>query len=120
MLAGATTDGRFLPGFLDVGSFKEYLAGWVGSVVVEEAVRRRSCRRRTVETRLSEQRVPADSGEPDSTEVIIPSWPSLFPDCLQDGDGYRISGENLPTTLRELARLFWWYQTRAVPLKFAR
>ena len=97
MLAGAPgADGRFLPGFLDAGSFAEYLAGWGKSVVTG--------RGRlggipvgviAVETRLSEQRVPADPANPDSHEAIMPqagqarAGVSLRPDFYRGTAGRR-------------------------------
>ena len=61
------------PGFLDVGSFKEYLAGWGKSVVVGRGkLGGLPTGVIAVETRLSEQRVPADPANPDSTESVMP------------------------------------------------
>jgi len=103
MLAGATTDGRFLPGFLDVGSFKEYLAGWGKSVVVGRGrLGGAPVGVVAVETRLSEQRVPADPANPDSTEVIMPQAGQVwFPDsAYKTATAIRdFSGENLPTII---------------------
>merc|ERR1712032_1598143 len=69
-------------GFLDKGTFKEYLAGWGKSVVVGRgrlggipmgAI--------AVETRLVEQIVPADPADPNSREAILPqAGQVLFPD----------------------------------------
>ncbi len=63
--------GSWCSGFFDRESYKEYLAGWGKSVVVGRA--------RlggipfgviNVETRLSEQRIPADPANPESREVV--------------------------------------------------
>ncbi len=64
-------NGSWRSGFFDRGSYKEYLAGWGKSVVVGRA--------RlggipfgviNVETRLTEQRIPADPANPESREVV--------------------------------------------------
>ena len=78
MLAG-TSDEK---GFFDVGSFKEYLAGWGKSVIIGRgrlggipmgAI--------AVETRLVEQVVPADPADANSREAVLPqAGQVLFPD----------------------------------------
>jgi len=78
MLAG-TADQK---GFFDVGSYKEYLAGWGKSVVIGRgrlggipmgAI--------AVETRLVEQVIPADPADANSREAILPqAGQVLFPD----------------------------------------
>jgi biotin carboxylase/acetyl-CoA carboxylase carboxyltransferase component len=99
MLNG-TPDAR---GFLDVGSFKEYLAGWGKSVVVGRGrLGGAPVGVVAVETRLSEQRVPADPANPDSTEVIMPQAGQVwFPDsAYKTATAIRdFSGENLPTII---------------------
>jgi acetyl-CoA carboxylase/biotin carboxylase 1 len=102
MLAGTTqADGAFLSGFFDKGSFKEYLAGWGKSVVAGRAkLGGINVGVIAVETRLVEQRVPADPGNPDSRESILPQAGQVwYPDSafktaqvIQDFN----RGENLP------------------------
>jgi acetyl-CoA carboxylase/biotin carboxylase 1 len=88
---------------LDVGSFKEYLAGWGKSVVVGRGrLGGAPVGVVAVETRLSEQRVPADPANPDSTEVIMPQAGQVwFPDsAYKTATAIRdFSGENLPTII---------------------
>jgi len=74
MLDGATlADGTYVSGFFDRGSFKEYLGGWGKSVVVGRArLGGLPVGVIAVETRLVEQRVPADPGNPDSRESVLP------------------------------------------------
>ena len=74
MLAGITQpDGSFTSGFFDKGSFKEYLGGWGKSVVTGRArLGGIPVGVIAVETRLVEQRIPADPGNPDSRESILP------------------------------------------------
>jgi acetyl-CoA carboxylase/biotin carboxylase 1 len=102
MLAGATqSDGSFMTGFLDRGSFKEYLGGWGKSVVVGRGrLGGINVGVIAVETRLSEQRIPADPANPESRESILPQAGQVwFPDsayktaqAIQDFN----HGENLP------------------------
>ena len=61
MLAGTTTpDGKFVSGFFDKDSFKEYLGGWGKSVVTGRArLGGMNVGVIAVETRMVEQRIPA-------------------------------------------------------------
>jgi acetyl-CoA carboxylase/biotin carboxylase 1 len=94
-------DGSWQGGFFDRGSYREYLGGWGKSVIVGRA--------RlggipfgviNVETRLSEQRIPADPANPESREVIQAQAGQVwFPDsahktaqAIRDFN----NGENLP------------------------
>lgn len=102
MLAGTTLpDGTFVHGFFDKGSFKEYLGGWGKSVVVGRArLGGINVGAIAVETRLVEQRIPADPGNPESREAIQPQagqvWypDSAFKTAQAIEDFNR--GENLP------------------------
>lgn len=102
MLAGAVgPDGKWQRGFFDDGSFSEYLAGWGKSVVVGRAkLGGIPMGVIAVETRLSEQRIPADPANPDSREALLPQAGQVwFPDsahktaqAIKDFN----NGENLP------------------------
>jgi len=102
MLAGTTLpDGTFVSGFFDKGSFKEYLGGWGKSVVTGRArLGGVNVGVIAVETRLVEQRIPADPGNPESREAIQPQAGQVwYPDsayktaqAIQDFN----KGENLP------------------------
>jgi len=102
MLAGATLpDGSFISGFFDKDSFKEYLGGWGKSVVAGRArLGGINVGVIAVETRLMEQRIPADPGNPESRESIQPQAGQVwYPDsayktaqCINDFN----RGENLP------------------------
>lgn len=102
MLAGVTqSDGSYVSGFFDKGTFKEYLAGWGKSVVAGRArLGGVNVGVIAVETRLVEQRIPADPGNPDSRESILPQAGQVwYPDSayktaqvIQDFN----RGENLP------------------------
>ena len=102
MLAGTTgPDGKFMSGFFDKGSFKEYLGGWGKSVVTGRArLGGINVGVIAVETRLVEQRIPADPGNPESREDIKPQAGQVwYPDsayktaqAIQDFN----RGENLP------------------------
>eukprot|EP01040_Poterioochromonas_malhamensis_P001981 gene1983-2117_t len=102
MLAGASkSDGTYMSGFFDKGSFKEYLGGWGKSVVVGRArLGGINVGVIAVETRLTEQRIPADPANPESRESILPQAGQVwFPDsafktaqAIQDFN----RGENLP------------------------
>ena len=102
MLAGTTNaDGTWLSGFFDKGSFKEYMGGWGKSVVVGRArLGGINMGVIAVETRLMEQRIPADPGNPDSREDIKPQAGQVwYPDSAYKtaqaiADFNR--GENLP------------------------
>ena len=73
MLAGHTTGQGWVSGFFDRGSFNEYLADWGKSVVVGRArLGGIPMGVIAVETRLVEQRVPADPANPNSRESILP------------------------------------------------
>jgi acetyl-CoA carboxylase/biotin carboxylase 1 len=102
MLAGTTSsDGSFVTGFLDKDSFKEYMGGWGKSVV---AGRGRlggiNVGVIAVETRLVEQRIPADPGNSESREDVKPQAGQVwYPDsayktaqAIEDFN----RGENLP------------------------
>jgi acetyl-CoA carboxylase/biotin carboxylase 1 len=102
MLGGTTLpDGTFVSGFFDKGSFKEYLGGWGKSVVTGRArLGGINVGVIAVETRLVEQRIPADPGNPESREAIQPQAGQVwYPDsayktaqAIQDFN----RGENLP------------------------
>ena len=102
MLAGTTTaDGTYVSGFFDKGSFKEYLGGWGKSVVTGRGrLGGINVGVIAVETRLVEQRIPADPGNPESREAIQPQAGQVwYPDsayktaqAIQDFN----RGENLP------------------------
>ena len=102
MLAGVTNqDGTFTSGFFDRDSFKEYLGGWGKSVVTGRArLGGVNVGVIAVETRLVEQRIPADPGNPESREAIQPQagqvWypDSAFKTAQAIEDFNR--GENLP------------------------
>ena len=102
MLGGVTnSDGTFVSGFFDKGSFKEYLGGWGKSVVTGRArLGGINVGVIAVETRLVEQRIPADPGNPESREALQPQAGQVwYPDsafktaqAIQDFN----RGENLP------------------------
>jgi len=102
MLAGHTgPDGIFVSGFLDKGSFKEYLGGWGKSVVTGRGrLGGINVGVIAVETRLVEQRIPADPGNPESREALKPQAGQVwYPDsayktaqAIEDFN----RGENLP------------------------
>lgn len=102
MLAGTTnTDGTFVTGFFDRNSFREYLGGWGKGVVAGRArLGGINVGVIAVETRLTEQRIPADPANPDSRESIIAQAGQVwYPDsayktaqAIQDFN----RGENLP------------------------
>lgn len=102
MLAGTTsTEGAWLSGFFDKGSFREYMGGWGKSVVAGRArLGGINMGVIAVETRLMEQRIPADPGNPDSREDIKPQAGQVwYPDSAYKtaqaiADFNR--GENLP------------------------
>merc|ERR1711988_1518189 len=102
MLAGVVSpDGSWVPGFFDKGSFKEYLAGWGKSVVVGRArLGGIPMGVIAVETRLVEQRIPADPANPESREALQPQAGQVwYPDSAfktaQAIDDFN-RGENLP------------------------
>ena len=74
MLAGTVgPDGAFVPGFFDRNSFIETLAGWGKSVVTGRAkLGGIPFGVISVETRLVEQRIPADPANPESRESLLP------------------------------------------------
>jgi acetyl-CoA carboxylase carboxyltransferase component len=73
MLAGTMVNGNWVSGFFDKGSFQEYLAGWGKSVVVGRArLGGMPVGVIAVETRLVEQRIPADPANPNSREALMP------------------------------------------------
>lgn len=78
MLSGTDSE----PGFFDIGSFKEYLAGWGKSVVVGRGrLGGISMGAIAVETRLVSQVVPADPADVNSREAVLPqAGQVLFPD----------------------------------------
>lgn len=102
MLAGMQApDGSWISGFFDRDSFKEYLAGWGKSVVVGRArLGGIPVGAIAVETRLVEQRIPADPANLESRESIQPQAGQVwYPDsayktaqAIQDFG----RGENLP------------------------
>ena len=67
-----SSSGAYLSGFLDKGTFKEYLEGWGKSLVVGRGKLGgvpMGCI--AVETRLVEQRIPADPATPASREAVL-------------------------------------------------
>jgi len=102
MLGGVVgSDGTYVSGFFDKGTFKEYLGGWGKSVVTGRArLGGINVGVIAVETRLVEQRIPADPGNPESRETIQPQAGQVwYPDsayktaqAIQDFN----RGENLP------------------------
>ncbi|KAG5181165.1 acetyl-CoA carboxylase [Tribonema minus] len=94
-------DGSWVAGFFDRGSYQEYLAGWGKSVVVGRArLGGIPMGIINVETRLSEQRIPADPANSESREVLQQQAGQVwFPDSA-----YKTAqaindfnhGENLP------------------------
>lgn len=102
MLAGVEDEsGKFVSGFFDKGSFKEYLAGWGKSVVVGRAkLGGIPMGVIAVETRLSNRIIPADPANPESRESVEPQAGQVwFPDsayktatAIEDFN----RGENLP------------------------
>jgi acetyl-CoA carboxylase/biotin carboxylase 1 len=102
MLGGTVLqDGTYVSGFFDKGSFKEYLGGWGKSVVTGRArLGGINVGVIAVETRLVEQRIPADPGNPESRESIQPQAGQVwYPDsafktaqAIQDFN----RGENVP------------------------
>jgi len=102
MLEGTTSaDGSFVTGFLDKDSFKEYMGGWGKSVVVGRGrLGGINVGVIAVETRLVEQRIPADPGNSESREDVKPQAGQVwYPDsayktaqAIQDFN----RGENLP------------------------
>jgi acetyl-CoA carboxylase/biotin carboxylase 1 len=102
MMAGCVTPaGTWQSGFFDKGSFKETLSSWGKSVVVGRARLGGipfGCI--AVETRMVEQRIPADPANPDSRESILPQagqvWypDSAYKTATAINDFNR--GENLP------------------------
>jgi acetyl-CoA carboxylase/biotin carboxylase 1 len=103
-VAGSATGakgGTYLSGFFDKGSFKEYMGGWGKSVVAGRArLGGINVGVIAVETRVVEQRIPADPGNPESREAIQPQagqvWypDSAFKTAQAIEDFNR--GENLP------------------------
>eukprot|EP01033_Poteriospumella_lacustris_P003046 gene3046-2231_t len=102
MLAGTTAaDGSFVSGFFDKGSFKEYLGGWGKGVVTGRArLGGVNVGVIAVETRVTEQRIPADPANPESRESIVAQAGQVwYPDsayktaqAIEDFN----RGENLP------------------------
>eukprot|EP00746_Dinoflagellata_sp_MGD_P159400 gnl/MRDRNA2_/MRDRNA2_86689_c0_seq3.p1 gnl/MRDRNA2_/MRDRNA2_86689_c0~~gnl/MRDRNA2_/MRDRNA2_86689_c0_seq3.p1 ORF type:complete len:2179 (+),score=470.07 gnl/MRDRNA2_/MRDRNA2_86689_c0_seq3:114-6650(+) len=102
MLAGTTAaDGSFVSGFLDKDSFKEYMGGWGKSVIAGRGkLGGINVGVIAVETRLVEQRIPADPGNPESREDVKPQAGQVwYPDsayktaqAIEDFN----RGENLP------------------------
>eukprot|EP00612_Vaucheria_litorea_P002853 CAMPEP_0171460884 /NCGR_PEP_ID=MMETSP0945-20130129/5573_1 /TAXON_ID=109269 /ORGANISM="Vaucheria litorea, Strain CCMP2940" /LENGTH=2045 /DNA_ID=CAMNT_0011987159 /DNA_START=270 /DNA_END=6407 /DNA_ORIENTATION=+ len=94
-------DGTWISGFFDHGSYQEYMADWGKSVVVGRArLGGIPMGVINVETRLSEQRIPADPANPDSREVVHPQAGQVwFPDSsyktAQAINDFN-KGENLP------------------------
>jgi len=101
MLAGHETPQGWVSGFFDKGSFTEYLPDWGKSVVVGRArLGGIPMGVISVETRLVEQRIPADPANPASREALQPQAGQVwYPDsayktaqAIQDFG----RGENLP------------------------
>eukprot|EP00933_Yihiella_yeosuensis_P029464 TRINITY_DN23109_c0_g1_i1.p1 TRINITY_DN23109_c0_g1~~TRINITY_DN23109_c0_g1_i1.p1 ORF type:complete len:2264 (+),score=566.09 TRINITY_DN23109_c0_g1_i1:79-6870(+) len=102
MLAGTTnSEGEWLGGFFDQGSFQETLSGWGRSVVVGRArLGGVPMGVIAVETRNVERRIPADPGNPDSREIVEQQAGQVwFPDsAFKTATAIRDfnRGENLP------------------------
>lgn len=78
-LCGRQTEAGFETGFFDDGSFTETLAGWGKSVVTGRArLGGIPMGVIAVETRLMEQRVPADPADPESREAVLPQVMQLL------------------------------------------
>lgn len=102
MLAGTTApDGSWISGFFDQSSFTEYLAEWGKSVVVGRArLGGVPMGVIAVETRVVEQRIPADPANPNSREAVLAQAGQVwYPDsafktaqAIQDFN----NAENLP------------------------
>lgn len=102
MLAGTTApDGSWISGFFDQNSFTEYLSEWGKSVVVGRArLGGVPMGVIAVETRLVEQRIPADPANPNSREAVLAQAGQVwYPDsafktaqAIQDFN----NAENLP------------------------
>ena len=99
--SSTSADGSYVSGFFDKGSFKEYLGGWGKSVITGRGrLGGINVGVIAVETRLVEQRIPADPGNPESREAIQPQAGQVwYPDsayktaqAIQDFN----RGENLP------------------------
>lgn len=104
MLSGRTVDGVTETGFFDEGSWTETLAGWGKSVVTGRAkLGGIPMGVIAVETRLMEQRVPADPADPESREAILPQAGQVwFPDsAYKTATAIRDFGrsENLPVMI---------------------
>jgi len=82
MLAGVKTEGGFAKGFFDVNSWTETLPDWGKSVVTGRArLGGIPCGVIAVETRLMEQRIPADPANPESREAVLAQAGQVwFPD----------------------------------------
>ena len=82
MLAGVDMDGSFAKGFFDTNSWTETLPDWGKSVVTGRArLGGIPCGVIAVETRLMEQRIPADPANPESREAVLAQAGQVwFPD----------------------------------------
>ena len=82
MLAGVQSNGAFAKGFFDVNSWTETLPDWGKSVVTGRArLGGIPCGVIAVETRLMEQRIPADPANPESREAVLAQAGQVwFPD----------------------------------------
>jgi acetyl-CoA carboxylase/biotin carboxylase 1 len=100
-LAPSARGGNYVSGFFDKGSFKEYMGGWGKSVVTGRAkLGGINVGVIAVETRVVEQRIPADPGNPESREAVQPQAGQVwYPDSAfktaQAIDDFN-RGENLP------------------------
>mmetsp|Transcript_38904 Transcript_38904/g.69658 ORF Transcript_38904/g.69658 Transcript_38904/m.69658 type:complete len:2180 (-) Transcript_38904:244-6783(-) len=104
MLTGRTVDGVKESGFFDEDSWTETLAGWGKSVVTGRAkLGGIPMGVIAVETRLMEQRVPADPADPESREAVLPQAGQVwFPDsAFKTATAIRDFGrsENLPVMI---------------------
>merc|ERR1719504_587154 len=102
-LQGVDTPQGLLKGFFDTGSFVESLSGWGRTVVVGRArLGGIPMGVIAVETRLMEQRIPADPANPESREAVQPQAGQVwYPDsayktaqAIND-----FAGENLPVMI---------------------
>jgi len=101
MLAGYESPSGWVSGFFDRGSFTEYLADWGKSVVVGRArLGGIPMGVIAVETRLVEQRIPADPANPASREAVLPQAGQVwYPDSAYktaQASAVFGKGENLP------------------------
>mmetsp|Transcript_26894 Transcript_26894/g.75704 ORF Transcript_26894/g.75704 Transcript_26894/m.75704 type:complete len:1855 (+) Transcript_26894:1371-6935(+) len=103
-VCGRQVGESFETGFFDHGSFTETLAGWGKSVVTGRArLGGIPMGVIAVETRLMEQRIPADPADPESREAVLPQAGQVwFPDsAYKTAQAIKDFGrsENLPVMI---------------------